>query len=242
MSQHDVFTKTLSQVMRNTLGQPACIHEHQRCTVGENQLRNAIVKLSPHFITCNRSEFVLRNFNRQVQLPPVSSVDDLDPPLWCNEFRYFLNRPHSRRQSYALWRPAPRFHDEIVQASGRQRQVRTSFVVNECMDFIDDERLCRLQQMAAALSCEQDEQRLWRRYKNMWRPLEHLLPFGHRGLACSDSDADGRHQKPFLTGELSDFVQRAFQIFLDVVAQRFKRRNVNNLRLVDQGDWKSTRL
>src|SRR5881409_3417568 len=66
----------------------------------------------------------------------------------------------------------------------------------------------------------------------MRRPLDHLLPLGHRRISGSDGNADGRHQQSFFPIEFRDLVKRTFQILLDVVAQCLQRRNVHDLGFV----------
>ena len=105
-------------------------------------------------------------------------------------------------------------------------------VVDQRMNLIDDEGIRRLQQMPAALCRQQDKQGLGSRDKNMRRPLDHLLPLGHRRISGSDGNADGRHQQTFFPSEFRDLVKRTFQILLDVVAQCLQRRNVHDLGFV----------
>ncbi len=52
------------------------------------------------------------------------------------------------------------------------------------------------------------------------------------GVASADRGANLRHQQPALARHLQNLAQRNFQVFLNVVAQRFQRRNVEDFRSV----------
>ena len=62
---------------------------------------------------------------------------------------------------------------------------------------------------------------------------------GLQRVAGADGGADLRHEQAALAGERENFAERSFQIFLDVVPQRFERRNVENLRAVGEISGKS---
>ena len=47
-------------------------------------------------------------------------------------------------------------------------------------------------------------------------------------VSSAHSGANFGHQHAALSGELQDFAQRNFQVFLNVVAERFERRDVEN--------------
>src|ERR1700686_3125759 len=63
-------------------------------------------------------------------------------------------------------------------------------------------------------------------------PLEHLLALRHRRVAGADQYTEFRHQEPGRQRYGADFSKWLLQIFLDVVAKRFQRRDVEHLRMV----------
>ena len=110
--------------------------------------------------------------------------------------------------------------------------MRASFIRRNGMDFIDDDGPDRLQKSAALLCRQEDVERLRRGDENMGRPLEHLLALRHRRVAGADQYTEFRHQEPGRQRCVTDFSQRLLQVFLDVVAERFQRRDVEHLRMI----------
>src|SRR5262245_15766522 len=103
--------------------------------------------------------------------------------------------------------------------------MRSTLVVDHRMNFVDDHRLSSLQHFATAFGRKQDEERFGSSYQNVRRPLDHLLPFEHGGVAGSNSDADWRQQQTFFACEGGDLLKRTIEILLNIVAQRFQRGN-----------------
>ena len=66
----------------------------------------------------------------------------------------------------------------------------------------------------------------------MGRPLEHLPALRHRRIAGADQHTEFRHQEPGRQGCLSYFNQRLLEVFLNVVAERFQRRDIQHVRMV----------
>ena len=66
----------------------------------------------------------------------------------------------------------------------------------------------------------------------MGRPLGYLLALRHRRVAGADQYTGFRHQEPGRQGCSTDFSQWLLQVFLYVVAERFKRRDVKHLGMV----------
>ena len=74
--RHQFFADALAQMERDPFRQSPGVHEHQGGAVLENQGRDAVVDLAPHLIAGDRAEFGWRDFNGEVELAPVSDVDD----------------------------------------------------------------------------------------------------------------------------------------------------------------------
>ena len=90
------------------------------------------------------------------------------------------------------------------------------------------------QNAAALLRREQNVERLGRGHQNVRRPLQHALALLHERVTGADRGANLRHQQAFFAGQRRDFAQRAFQVFLDVVAQRLQRRDVQDFSPVGE--------
>jgi hypothetical protein len=81
----------------------------------ENHLGNAIVDFAPHFVGGYSSEFITRNFDGDVEVSAMTTVDDPDIPVRLHESRYFVQRANGRRQPNALRDAATRLQDQIVE-------------------------------------------------------------------------------------------------------------------------------
>ena len=107
-----------------------------------------------------------------------------------------------------------------------------AFIRRNGVDFIDDDGPDRLQYSAAFLCRQEDVERLRRGDEDMRRPFEHLLALRHRRVAGADQYTEFRHQEPGRQRGVADFSEWLLEIFLDVVAERFQRRDVEHLRMV----------
>ena len=116
----------------------------------------------------------------------------------------------------------------------RQRQMRAALVIRHGVDFIDDHGFDIAQNRAALLRGQQNVKRLRRGDQNMRRPLQHGPPLVHQGVAGADRGANLRHQQAALARHLQNFAKRHFEVFLDVVAQRLQRRDVEDFGAVLQ--------
>ena len=56
----------------------------------------------------------------------------------------------------------------------------------------------------------------------------------HQRVAGAHGGANFGHQEAAFGGELQDFAERSVEIFLNVVTERFQRRNVEDFGLVAQ--------
>ena len=87
---------------------------------------------------------------------------------------------------------------------------------------------------ATAVGGQQDVQRLGRGDQDVRRTLQHLAPLFRQRVAGADGGANLRHQEAAFAGQRKDLAERAFEVFLDVVAQRLQRRDVENFGGVAQ--------
>ena len=121
-----------------------------------------------------------------------------------------------------------------VQPFERKRKMRAALVVGDGVNLVDDHRLDVAENRAAAVGGQKDVERLGRGDQDVRRALQHLAPLFHQRVAGADGGANLRHQQAALGGQCQDFAQRTFEILLNIVAQRFQRRDVENFGRVAQ--------
>ena len=110
----------------------------------------------------------------------------------------------------------------------------SAFVVDDRMDLVDDDRPHGAKCRARPVGGKQNEQRLGCSDDDVRWLLGKLLPFPDRRIAGSQRRGDGRKRDTTFQCERRDFRQRSLKIFLDVVAQRLERRDVENLGFMGQ--------
>ena len=125
-----------------------------------------------------------------------------------------------------------RLVSQRFQPLERKRQVRAALVVGDGVNFVDDHGLDVAQDGAALVRGQQNVERLGRGHQNVRRALQHRAPLFHQRVAGANGGANLRHQQAALAGQRENFAERDFEIFLDVVAQRFQRRNIENFGAV----------
>jgi hypothetical protein len=74
--QNDVFAQPFGQRVCDTFRKPACVDEDERSPIVRDVGCDPVVDLRPHFAGCDRAEFIVRHFDRQIHLPAVADVDD----------------------------------------------------------------------------------------------------------------------------------------------------------------------
>ncbi len=107
-------------------------------------------------------------------------------------------------------------------------QVGAALVAGHGVDLVDDDRLDRLQRLAAAVAGDQQVQRLGRGDHEGGRPADHRRPLGRRGVAGAHAHPDRRRVEPQLGGHRRDLVERPLQVVGDVDGQGLERRHVGH--------------
>ncbi len=149
-------------------------------------------------------------------------------PVPNQELGNQFNRPLRGGEADAL-----RLHQgQRFEPFQRQHQVSPALIRREGVDFIDNDGANGLQQAAAFLSRQENEERLRCRHQNMRRPLEHLLAIRHWRVTGAHQHAQFRQQQPGLQRPFSDLGERLLKIFLNVIAQRLQRRDVEHMGMV----------
>ena len=122
-----------------------------------------------------------------------------------------------------------RMREQGFEPLERKREMSAALVVGDGVDFVHDHGLDVAQDGAALFGGEQDVERFRRGDQNVRRPRQHGAAFVHQGVAGAHADANLGHQQAALGGFAKNFAERDFEIFLDVVAQRLQRRDVQEL-------------
>ena len=76
MREHRIFAEALAKMMCHTFRKSSGVHKYQSRPVGENELRDMVVDLPPHFIARYWSKFVFRDLDRNIEIATVSAVND----------------------------------------------------------------------------------------------------------------------------------------------------------------------
>src|SRR5882724_5295180 len=232
VSTHHVFTHSLGQIERNTLGQAARVYKNQGGAVLLDQLTNAVINLIPQFVAGNGPKFLTWNFDCEIHLALMADVHHYR--IWVmvagkkvgHGFDWLLRGRESDAHGT--------LNRQRIQALKGESQVGAAFVVGHSMDFVHDDGVYVSKNAAALLSSEQNVERFRRGHQDMGRPLQHPLTFMHERVAGPDGCPNLRHQQTFFAGQSSDLPQRPFQIFLDIIPQGFQWRYVENLRTVSK--------
>jgi len=214
--------------MRHPLGEPAGIDEDERGTARADKLGETIVDLIPHLVARHRAQFARRDFDAQIHLAPVSNLNHTG--VVSEKTGHEFDRLHGGRQADPL-EPAS---GKRIEAGQTERQVRAALVVDDGVNFVDDHGPRRLEHLPALLRGQQDEQRLGRRNQDVRRARKHPLAVGGESVTGAERGPDGRKRNAPLGGKGGDFGERRFQVLLDVVTQRFERRDVDHLDLVEE--------
>ena len=115
----------------------------------------------------------------------------------------------------------------LGEALQRQRQVRAALGRRECMNLVDDDGFDR-GQGGCRLRAEHKVERLGCRHQDVRRIADLLLAFPLRRIAGADRDPGPAERQPEPFGDALDADQRRAQGALDVVNQRFQRRDVEH--------------
>ena len=233
MRRDIVFAQSFAQVMSDPLRQPPGVDEHQRGTMLLNQFHQPVVNLVPHFVGGDRAELAgraLRPRDRACACARHRRSTGAGAAVAGQEMSHFFDRLLGGGKADAHRRTI----SQRLQPLQRKRQVRAALVVGHGVDFVDDDGFDIAQNRAALFRGQQNVERLGRRDQNVRRPLQHGPALMHQRVAGADRGANLRHQQAALARHLQNLAQRPFEIFLDVVAQRLQRRDIQHFGAVVQ--------
>ena len=232
-----VLAQTLREFARDPLGHAARVDEDERRAVALDQLCEAAVDLGPDLVRHHRFERGIGDFDAKVARALVAGVDD----------RHVRRRPAARSGAgekagnglnRVLRRREPDAQQPVAAEGGealeREREMGAPLVRRQRMDLIDDHRPGRRQHLAARLRAQEDVERFRRRHHDVRRLAMHAGALGRRGVAGPDPGADFYVAQAEARQLAPDAGKRRLQIAMDVIRQRFQRRNVNDMRFVGQ--------
>ena len=124
--------------------------------------------------------------------------------------------------------------EQSLEAFERKRQMSAALVVGDRVNFVHDDRFDVAQHLAALFRGQQDVQRFRRGDQNVRRPPQHGAALVHRRVAGTHGHANWRQEQAALARLLQNLAERNFEIFLDVVAERLQRGDVEHLGLVGE--------
>ncbi len=226
MGQDCLLAEPLFEVVGDPFREPARVDEDQRRSVGIDEIGQAIVDLGPHLVRGHRSELVLRNHDRELHVAAVSDRNDLR--RGAQEARHLLDGLHRRRKTDPLRSPARGFGDQTIEPLHREREMGAAFVVGDRVDFVDDHRFDGPEDLPAFLGSQEDVERLRRRHQDVRHRAKHFLPLRGRSVSGAHRRSDRREGDAAPRGEIPDSSEGHFEVLVDVVAERAKRRNVDD--------------
>ncbi len=108
--------------------------------------------------------------------------------------------------------------------------MRTALVADDRVNLVKNQCARRLQHATAAFAGQQNVERFGRRHDNMRRPLGHRRALARRRVAGPDKRSNVDLRQTQRAQFFLNAGERDLQVALDVVAQSFERRNVNDVR------------
>lgn len=215
--------EALAEGVGDAFGEAAGVDEHESGAVREDEVGDAIVEFGPGFIARDGGEFIPRHFDGDVQGATVAGINEAGGG--AEEAADLLDRLDGGGKPDALRADG----GEGFEAGHGEREVSAAFVTGNGMDLVDDEGARRAQHPAGALRGQQDVQGFGSGDEDVGRLAAHLLPLPGGGVTGADSDVDGRERDPLLFGEVRDFLEREFEVPVDVVAESLQRGDVDRV-------------
>ena len=124
------------------------------------------------------------------------------------------------------------FVRKLGQPLHRNAEVRPALVVGNGMELVDDEGAHVLQSPATALGGQENEERFGRRNEHMGRLLRHSLSLALGRISRSHGDSNVRKRSSPRLREVLQVAQGRHQVAMDIVRERLKRRDIDDLSLV----------
>ena len=141
MTADVILAKNLGQLVRDPFGQAPRVDEHQGAGVLVDQFDDSGVDFSPLFVRADGREITGGNLDLEVEVSLVADVNHRGftglGPATDKKIGSAIDRLLGGRESDAL-KPGG---GQCFETFDAQRQVAASLVANQCMDFINDQRV-----------------------------------------------------------------------------------------------------
>jgi len=223
------------QIAREPLGGAPALREDEGRPVRLDQLGDLLERRFPDGVTRRRQEVVYRRDHLKVEVAREAGVDrdGVGRGGAGQEAASRLDRAHRRRAADPLRaaRRVARF-DNTLEALERERQMGAALGPHQRVNLVDDQEPGVGERRAESLAREQDEQRLGRRDQHVRGPARHRLPLRGQRVAGAHRHADLRELQPVGGGRGTDAGQGSPEVLLDVVVERAKRRDVDDVDAV----------
>jgi len=201
----------LVQAQRQPLREAAVVDEEDRRAVLLHEPQQLRIDRGPDGRLLGLTHVLQRHHDLQVELLRRAGVDQLDLARTGDEAADLLHRSLCCRQPDAL----ERLVGESLEPLDREREVRAALRAGDCMHLVEDQRPDTLQVLARA-RCKHQVERLGGRDQDVRRVPQHLRALLLRCVAGADGNAQlGLEPREWPA-----------QVALDVVVQRFQRRDV----------------
>ena len=232
MGQDGVFRQPLAQHVGQALRHPAGVDEDEGGVVLLDERGDPVPDVLHDLVGGDRPELGIRNFHRQVHLPPVPHGNHGRPLRrpGAEEAGDLGERPHRRREPDPLERTA----GEPVEAFERERQVASPLVAGERVDLVHDHGVRGGEHFPAAARGEQQVERFGGGDQDVGRFPGHPRPLGGRGVSGAELGADRGRRFAVRPGEVGDAGERDLEVPADVGAERLQGRDVHHPGFVRQ--------
>src|SRR6185369_4207331 len=109
--------------------------------------------------------------------------------------------------------------NKLFETLNRKRQVRTAFISNHGVDFVENHGASGFQHATPAVAGQQDVERFWSGDDDMWRTLRHRRAFGRWRVAGANKSANVHLGESEIFEFFLNSLERHLEIPLHVVAE-----------------------
>ena len=222
------------QRRRDPLDGTAVVGEDDRRTVLPNLPGEQAVDRRPNRLLRQRPELLDGIDDEEIEVLANAGVDDVDRPRcdaavgrWREAAEiagHLLQRPLRRRQADAHKRSAALNRFEPFE---QQSKKDAALVGAKRVDLIDDD-VRNLPQRIAGTGSQQQVQRFRRGDEHVRRLANEALAFRRRRVAGTDGGANLGQRLAEAAGGLGDTLERHLQVAVNVVVERFQRRDIED--------------
>ena len=232
-----VLAQPVGQLPRQPLGHLPRVDEHERGAMLANQRRDAVVVLRPHFMRHHRFERRRGQLDAEIDVAAMTLINHraighivLDCGGPHQESRDGLDGTLRGRQPDAEGRPV-RNRGKTLEREG---EVRAAARADHRVDLVDDHRADVREPLAAPLRRQQQVQRLRGRHENVRRRPHHRRARRRGRVSGAHRRGDHRSREAHFGGQRANARQGLSEVLVDVAAQSFERRDVEDSGLLGQ--------